>query len=529
MLSSNFRRALPPVFLLAAFSVTIPSVVSGRNECKPREFPGSTSFTCVCTAMYCDTVEGYEPIPAGSFVVYTTTQHGDRLTKRTYQTSKKSNASDSSITYTVNSTARYQTMTGFGGAFTDSAGYNILNLSTPAQDNLLKSYFHPSGIEYTFGRVPIASCDFSTRVYSYDDKVGDFSMKHFKLVDEDFKYKIPLIKRAQEISRRKINLVASPWSAPAWMKDNNKMTGGGRLIGNASGKYYEAYARYMVKFLDSYASQNVTFWGMTMLNEPSAGLFFNYSFQSMLFSPENERDFVKLHLGPMVQSSSHSNVKIIMLDDQRLFLPFWAEKILGDSDAAQYISGIGVHWYRDTISPIEKLDETHNNFPDQFILYTESSNGYELWSEPVMLGDWSRGESYSEDVLWDVNHWVTGWIDWNLALDESGGPNWAKNFVDSSIIVSAKNDEFYKQPMFYHIGHFSKFIIPGSVRIDFVSDKDNFKLVPSASFLLPDGKKAAVILNKQSDCIDITIKDSETGQYLNAQVPAKSIQTYIWS
>ncbi|XP_071844390.1 lysosomal acid glucosylceramidase-like [Apostichopus japonicus] len=519
---------LQHVFMCTVFCAIFTFVNSARNECKPREFPGSSSFTCVCSATYCDTVDSYEPLSSGTFAVYTSSQHGDRLAKRTYKISKKSNASDTTVRYTVNSTAQYQKMTGFGGAFTDSAGYNILNLSKPAQDNLLKSYFHPSGIEYTFGRVPVASCDFSLRIYSYDDYAKDFSMQKFKLVEEDFQYKIPIIKRAQAMSKRKINLIASPWSAPAWMKDNNKMTGGGQLIGPTTGKYYEAYALYLLKFLDSYASQNLTFWGLTMLNEPSAGLFFNYSFQSMLFSPENERDFVKFHLGPMAQNSSYKDVKIIMLDDQRLFLPFWAQKILGDPDAAKYISGIGVHWYRDTISPIEKLDETHEQFPDQFLLYTESSNGYEAWSVPVMLGDWPRGESYSEDILWDVNHWVTGWVDWNLALDEDGGPNWAKNFVDSGIIVNAKDDEFYKQPMFYHIGHFSKFIVPDSIRIDFIAKEMAFQLAPSAAFLLPDGRKAAVILNKQTVPMDITIKDSDSG-YLNAQVPAKSIQTYIWN
>lgn len=503
------------------------SVTSARNECKPQDFPGTNSFVCVCSAGYCDTVEDYEPLGSGTFAVYTSTQTGDRLTKRVYDISKKSNATGDSVTYTLNSTARYQTMNGFGGAFTDSAGFNILNLTTPTQDNLLKSYFHPSGIEYTFGRVPIASCDFSLRVYSYDDKDRDFSMKHFNLADEDFKYKIPLIKRAKAMSNRTINLIASPWSAPAWMKDNGKMTGGGNLKGNATGKYYQAYARYLSTFLEEYGKQNLSFWGMTMLNEPSAGLAPNYSFQSMYFSSSNEKDFVKLALGPLLHQNGYENVKLIMLDDQRLFLPLWAQDILGDKEAAKYVSGIGIHWYRDVLSPIVKLDETHEQFPNHFLLYTESSNGYEPWDVAVMLGDWDRGESYSADILWDVNHWVTGWIDWNLALDKTGGPNWAKNNVDSSIIVDAKYDVFYKQPMYYHIGHFSKFIVPGSIRIGFKADKDDFSYVPAAAFLLPNGKKAAVILNKTNGCVNITIMDDESG-FLNAQVPPRAIQTYIW-
>ncbi|CAN8029207.1 unnamed protein product, partial [Ixodes persulcatus] len=130
--------------------------------------------------------------------------------------------------------------------------------------------------------------------------------------------------------------------------------------------------------------------------------------------------------------------------------------VLGDPEAAKFVQGVAVHWYANDYMGPWVLDKTHNNFPDKFILATEACEGWRSSDvEKVILGSWNRAENYAHDILEDLLHWATGWVDWNLALDLSGGPNWANNFVDSPIIVNATGREFYKQPMYYALAHFS--------------------------------------------------------------------------
>lgn len=149
---------------------------------------------------------------------------------------------------------------------------NIKNLSEALQEHLLNSYFSSKGVEYSIGRIPMASCDFSTHIYTYADVPGDFNMSHFNLATEDTNFKIPIIKSAMRRSQREIKLFGSPWSAPGWMK-TSKSTVTGELIGNAGNKYHKAWALYFVKFLEAYQKNGLKLWGLTVQNEPSTGYF----------------------------------------------------------------------------------------------------------------------------------------------------------------------------------------------------------------------------------------------------------------
>jgi len=147
--------------------------------------------------------------------------------------------------------------------------------------------------------------------------------------------------------------------------------------------------------------------------------------------------------------------------------------------------------------------------------------------EKVILGSWERFEAYAQDILEDLNNWATGWVDWNLALDESGGPNWSKNFVDSPVIVNATADEFYKQPMYYAMGHYSKYIPEDSVRIDLHMINASRKLSATA-FLRPDGRRTVVVLNRSDEEKLIAIKDAERGT-LEFNSPPRSIHTVVYA
>uniref|UniRef100_A0A0K0DQK6 Glucosylceramidase n=1 Tax=Angiostrongylus cantonensis TaxID=6313 RepID=A0A0K0DQK6_ANGCA len=406
-------------------------------------------------------------IPSGKAVMYVSSRAGMRFENDSKAVFGKSKGMFflllDSVKIAVDAGKQYQSIIGFGGAFTDSVGINLDSLSEHTRYKLLESYFgkngyHP-GIRYSLARVPIASTDFSTREYSYADEVGDLKMEKFSLADEDFKYKIPYILSAMNLTSGNIRLFASPWSAPGWMKTNGRMKGAGSLKGEVNGEYYRSYATYLVKFFDEYVKNGIPFWGMTMQNEPSTGAIPGYKWQTMFFTPQMQRDFVKVTLGPLFKSKeSTMNLKIMALDDNRIFLPGWADTIYGDPNASNYVDGIGVHWYLNTLMPAAVLTMTHNKHPDKFILATEACAGALLVRGPIM-GDWYRAEKYAADIITDLNNFVAGWTDWNMCLNEKGGPNWANNYVDSPIIVNATADEFYKQPMFYAMGHFRYVIV----------------------------------------------------------------------
>lgn len=502
------------------------------STCFSKDF-GYDGTVCVCSdELQCDSFSDGTPLSKDEYAVYTSSRAGDRFRLRTGMQNTvlnegKSSFSEEEVTFAVNQSEVFQSILGFGGAFTDAAGLNILNISTTLQKKLISSYFSQYGIEYSIGRIPMASCDFSTYPYSYDDHEGDFQMQNFSLTKEDLNLKIPIMMSALNMSTRSIKFFGSPWAAPAWMKTNGKMQGAGELKGKAGDKYHKAWALYFVKFLKAYEDNGVKMWGLTVENEPSTGFLKGYAFQCMGFTAETERDFVKEDLGPTLAKFGYSDVKLMMLDDARFFVESWADTMLGDPQTAKYVSGIALHWYNEGLVPPELLTATHKKFPDYFLLNTEACTG---WTGPpsvrgVHLGEWSRGSDYSHSIIENLSHWSAGWVDWNLALNLEGGPNWVKNFVDSPIIVDAENQVFYKQPMFYHLGHFSKFVPPGSKRIEVTSSKDTS--LEFIGFVTPESNTVMVVLNREARNITISIFDKETRRITDT-IPEYSIQTYIW-
>lgn len=497
----------------------------GSNGCMLKAF-GENAYVCVCNSTFCDRVENTDPQKAskGGYSMYQSDITGKRLLHSYGSATKQARG----LEVLVNLNTTFQSIIGFGGAFTDAAGINIQSLSASTQRNLLASYYSTEGIEYTLGRIPMASCDFSTHPYSYDDNNGDFNLTKFSLTEEDKKFKIPIIQAVMRTYKRNLTLFASPWSAPAWMKTNKNMTGKGALVGEPGGPYFKTWAMYFVKFLKAYAKEGIPIWGVTGQNEPTDGFFTNFSFQAMGWTPEMQRDFIVKDLGPALQQNSLGHVKIMILDDSRLQLPYWAEQVFSSEEARKYVSGVAVHWYEDFITPAGALSSTHKKFPEKFLLATEACSGSMPWDIPkVSLGSWKRGEDYAHDIIQDLNNFVSGWTDWNIALNMEGGPNWVKNFVDSPVIVNAKADEFYKQPMFYALGHFSKFILPMSKRVELVPSQNLPKNVYIVGFQRPDKAIVCILLNRSNGNITLALRDPSTG-YINTDLTPHTIQTVLW-
>ncbi|KAL4636166.1 glucosylceramidase isoform X1, partial [Arapaima gigas] len=507
---------------------------SGDGDCVPRDF-GQGSVVCECNSTHCDSPGAVSLPPAGQFLTYVTSRAGKRLEKGQGQVQNATTGAGEWAVYEPGLSSFLwfclfcSCCVFIRIVFSLSTSHLLMPFSpTQLSRSLWKAFRSTRGSEeYNVVRVPMASCDFSTRLYTYADTPGDFQLLNFTLAPEDLHMKIPLLQRAWALSPRPLSLLASAWSAPAWLKTNGALIGKGTLKGEAGGQEHKTWANYYVRFLDEYSKHNLTFWAVTTGNEPTAGMMTNYKFQALGFTPETQRDWVSRDLGPAIAQSKYPKTQLLLLDDQRLLLPHWAKVVLGDVHAARYIHGIGVHWYYDSFVPAElTLSTTHHLFPEYYLFGTEACSGWNSLDPGIKLGSWDRAEEYGHDITEDLNHYVTGWTDWNLALDLRGGPNWVKNFVDSAIIVDKTHDVFYKQPTFYVMTHFSKFLLEGSQRVG-VSFSAHSDLEVTA-FLRPDESTVLTVLNRSDKTVQFEVWDPAVG-YIPSSSPARSILTVMWA
>lgn len=494
------------------------TAVGGDNDCIPRVV-GPNAIVCVCNSTYCDFPSDVE-VQGNQYVYYTSTESGKRL--QSSVANFTSNPMISDILFTVDSSVEYQTIFGFGGAMTDAAAINIRTLSNGTQQKLIESYYGNKGSKYTFCRIPIAGTDFSTRPYTYDDTPGDVTLSNFNLVEED-NYKINYLHQIKDVMPNpdSLKIFATAWSAPAWMKDTDDIK-----RGSLKEEYYQTYADYTRKFFDAYKERGIDIWGMTPGNEPLNGLIPFFFFNSMYWSPTTEANFSANFLAPTLSKAGYNPVYMAM-DDQRWEIPWYPDGVFKNEKANKMFSGTAYHWYTNYFSA-SRLTDLHNQYPDKFILMTEACTGSNLFErEKVKLGSWVRGEEYILDIIENLTHWVVGWVDWNLALDKHGAPNWAKNYVDAPIIVMPEYDEFYKQPMYYALYHVSRFVPPNSKRISLSFEAPN--KVKAVAFMTPVKDIVVVLVNTANKPYSITIQNKiaqlATDNLIHLQLPEKSFTT----
>jgi glucosylceramidase len=415
------------------------------------------------------------------------------------------------VTIFVDPSKTFQTVVGIGGALTDASAETFYKLPADKQREILTAYFDPqNGIGYSLGRTHINSCDFSSDSYTYvtngDEALASFNISH------DLKYRIPFIKAALAVAGKDhFTLFASPWSPPAWMKSNDDMLHGGEL----KPEFYDAWANYYAKFIQAYANEGVPVWGITVQNEPMAV----QPWESCNYTAEQERDFVKNHLGPTLAKAGLADTKIMIWDHNRNLIYQRASTVLEDPDAAKYVWGVAFHWY--VGNNFENVERVHEAFPGVPLLGTEGCNGPFNLSQ---INDWNYGENYGLSMVNDFNHGAVGWTDWNVLLDEEGGPNHVGNFCFAPIHGDTKTGRLYYMNSYYYIGHFSKFIRPGAKRIISSSMIDNLL---TTAFVNPDGKIAVIVLN-------LSGKDQPFSLWINNKAaqsdsPAHSIMTVVLS
>jgi glucosylceramidase len=409
---------------------------------------------------------------------------------------------------------RFQKFLGVGGAITDASAEVFAKLPASKQQEFLDAYYDPGkGIGYTWARTTIHSSDFSSSSYTYIAE-GDKSLATFN-IDHDRQFRIPLIKRAMAATGGTLKLFASPWSPPAFMKDNKDMLHGGSLLP----EYYQAWATYFTKFVKAYEAAGVPIWGISVQNEPMA----RQTWESVIYSAEQERDFLKNFLGPTMEKQGLADKKIIIWDHNRDLITHRARTILDDPEAAKYAWGIGFHWYETWTGgdPMyANVAEVARMYPSKPVLLTEAA--IEKFT-PERYQYWPNGEKYGRSMINDFNSGAVAWTDWNILLDEHGGPNHVGNFCFAPVHADTTTGELIFTPSYYYIGHFSKFIRPDAQRVSSTSSRS---VLLTTSFLNADNKMATVVMNQGDK--EITYNLFVGSDESSVTIPAHAIQTLIY-
>jgi O-Glycosyl hydrolase len=401
---------------------------------------------------------------------------------------------------------KYQQVLGFGGAFTETSAYNFSLLSSDLQQKLAEAFFGKSGIGLNFCRTHIHSSDFGLIEYTYV-RDGDVDLKTFN-IDRDRLYVLPMIKAARKVNPD-LWLFASPWSPPAWMKDNNSLIKGGRLLP----EFYPTWAKYFSRYLEEYKKEGIDFFAVTVQNEPKAA----QTWESCVWTGKEEGEFAANFLRPTLDKTGFGETKIMVWDHNKERVMERARESMSVPGAEKAIWGAGFHWYSG--DHFDNLRMAHELYPDKHLIATEFCIGGSVRGE----GDWDEIERYAKEMIGNFNNFMAASVEWNLVVDSKGGPYHNRDRgVKAQIFVDENKKDFILSPFYYTVGHFSKFIERDAIRIGNSSYDDAIKV---AAFSNPNGEIVVVVLNTTEKNATPRIRLNDCTAELN--LPAKSLQTLV--
>lgn len=445
---------------------------------------------------------------------------------------------------------------GIGSSLTESSAYVLACLPQDVRNKIIEDCFGESGANFSITRTPIGSSDFSVEGrYSlapvagdtllesfslYEDKKGFSKSTYPNIVDENYDlYNLVMdvhnLKMSQTDSVFKI--LACAWTPPAWMKDINdyyskEMRTGGKLLP----QYYQTYADYILKYIQTYKTEGVNIWAVSPANEPQGN---DGNWESVHISPKEEAVLIGKHIGPTLEKAGYSDVKILGFDQNVFDVTPYAATIYGDSAACKHTSGMALHWYDNTLTPSPYvLDSLHRLYPDKLILHTEGcvdnlgkstkdtvgwfKNDIFWWNKNAT--DWACNlgisiethpkyapvHRYARFIIEGMNHYLTSFIDWNMVLDKDGGPNHVSNFAGAPIMVDLETKEVYYTPVYYVLRLLSRNLRPGD-KIVYVNQMEQYKddVFISAVEKADGSGYSAFVLNTLPDDVDIKINLGE--------------------
>lgn len=401
---------------------------------------------------------------------------------------------------------QYQEITSFGGAITDAVGATLERMPAAQAQEVINAYFGSDGIGYRAIRTHIDSCDFSTDQYSAVMDPDDKELLTFSLSRDEQRI-IPWIKAAYKAAGEALPVMLSPWSPPPFMKTNGNRSGGGRL----KKEYYSLWARYLCKYVTEYRARGINVTALSVQNEPNA----TQTWDSCLYTPAEEREFLAEHLYPNLFQAGLEDIAVYIWDHnkERLFDRACAEI---DGRTSPMITGLAFHWYSG--DHFDALRLVREKFPDKKLVFSEGCIEYSRFDKNQLI----NAQMYAHDMLGNLCAGMNAFLDWNIALNEQGGPNHVGNYCEAPIICDTQLGTVEYKLSYHYIGHFSRFIRPGARRIATTNFSDRLEV---GAFQNPDGTLVVLFLNRTGDKFSAALRLD--GGILPVTLEESSIATVV--
>ena len=410
---------------------------------------------------------------------------------------------------TVCPQARYQEIRGFGGAFTDAAGYVYSLMDEKDRADVIRTYFDPSEMGYTWGRTSIDSCDFSVEMYAADDDPEDTGLEHMDYTRGE-RYMLPLLRDAEKAAGQPLHMMLTPWTPPAWMKTNGSRVHGGSLREECAPLWAEYICRYVAHCVEIGMDVRL----LSVQNEPQAV----QTWDSCIYSAAQERHFIRFHLLPALQRRGlEKRLDLLVWDHNKERVQERALEVMNDDFMKAAVGGAAFHWYSG--DHFENLEMTARRFPGKRLVFTEGCVEHSVWGTDAEL---QGAVKYAHEYIGDLNAGADTFIDWNLLLDEKGGPNHVGNYCDAPMMYDTVSRTLHKKLSLDYIGHFSRYIRPGAVRLGVSRFASCIEATAAEN---PDGTVAAVLLNTGAKEQPFTLRMN--GNFYPLSLPAGAVMTCI--
>ena len=401
----------------------------------------------------------------------------------------------------------YQTLESFGGAITDAVGYVFSLMSPEQQDEMLEKYFAEDEMRYERVRIHMDSCDFSTRMYEADPHESDAELENFSFADTE-RYILPLLEAAERKAGKKLKIMLSAWSPPAYMKTNGARKKGGSL----KPEYRERWAEYLCRYIEEFKKRGFLIERMSVQNEPKAV----QEWDSCVYTPQEEKIFLRDYLAPALKRHDFGDIELFIWDHNKERLYDRAREIL-DNTTEDLVTGVAFHWYSG--DHFEALDLVRQKYPDKKLILSESCLEFGKYGREF---EFENAERLAHDMVGNLNGGMSAFYDWNILLDYEGGPNHTENFCDAPYLYDAETGILHERKCLRYYWHFTHFIKPGAVRLAVTRYTDKLDFT---AWRNPDGNIVFVLLNRTDEELECNLRMA--GELAALTAPAHSIASAV--